>query len=285
MRLPQWVKVVSLTVPWCVVGWLGIQSHLSEDPYEAPVYGKAHSEAFDAYVMPVMVINQTMAIEDDANRMKQLRRASQAWVEARKSGTLVDVPRHGLDDTTRSGVRSQIVTAARRSATELIGNADRALLNGEPEQATNDLALAIEMLQFQKSNDIAAFHAQSNMELAAWERIQFHLSDLQPEVRSRLLTLMSPQLARTQWKTVCESELTMLRNRQTREQQLQARQVYEAILAGSIQSSPPVRPISYRGLRANELTALSLMRFAGKKLAVRAELVPETGLVAKSNVR
>lgn len=273
--------MVALATPWCLVGIVGLIGRVPDDQWDTPGYGPAHTEQFDAYCLPMNALNAAMIRQNP----EDFRRTAQAWVDARRGGNLVDVPRHGLSDTTRNGIRAEILNGTRQLSGALYELGQNALVTGDRKQAAKDFLLAIELAQFQKMNDLAAFHAQSNRELTVWNELVPHFVALDGPSRNRVLALMSPKKAQRDWESVSRTELAMLMNHQSKEQRLKAAQIFETIRETAQVDAQPVRAIGYYGLGHADLTVLSLMRVSATKLAERRTVVPEVGLVAHADVR
>jgi hypothetical protein len=155
------IKAFFTVAPIFGVGILGAYNQTARDMPVAPEYGPLTHGRITAYAQAVRASSFLVANKTSPATLTETKRIAGYWITEYRKGNLRDLPQVAPDDTARTGVKSEILTARNAIQWHLSRNAATAIQAGDKLAATECLVTLIELADVCRRSDIV-FMLQSN---------------------------------------------------------------------------------------------------------------------------
>lgn len=155
------IKAFFTVAPIFGVGILGAYNQTARDMPVAPEYGPLTHGKINAYAPAVQLSSSLVANKSTPASLSETNRIARFWIKQFQEGILRDLPQVAPDDTARTGVKSEILTARNAIQWHLSRNAATAIQAGDKLAAAECFVTLIELADVCRRSDIV-FMLQSN---------------------------------------------------------------------------------------------------------------------------
>ncbi|MBL8059738.1 MAG: hypothetical protein JNK63_03365 [Chthonomonas sp.] len=164
------IRALAIILPCAGTGFVATSGR-SPDSYPNPELGPVLGKKIEAYIVPVRASQHNILIKKTMASDQAVLRTAEIWLEGYRRHHLMPLPSVGTCDTTRDGVKGQILNSRNLVISNLIRVGDEALQENKPEVAKNRFLMAIEMTQIARESDLNALAASLSYENSAWLRL------------------------------------------------------------------------------------------------------------------
>lgn len=165
------MRVVALAVPLTGTGFLAINGRVP-DSFPNPELGPVLSRKIDAYCEPVAVVQRDIMAVRTAAPATKVEAAASVWIRELKAGHLKPLPSVGESDTTRDGVKSQILNTRNVVIANLIRVGTEARLQGDKSAAIRRYNMALTVSSIARDSDLNALATSLAFENTALRQLK-----------------------------------------------------------------------------------------------------------------
>jgi len=151
---------VLLSVPLFAMATISVKARSNIDDFDFVKCTAAQTQAIQSYVGVVEQTQETMTGYGNVP-IDKIRKLAMVWIEGEKSGKLKPLPPVCFDDTTRDGLKNEILRANLRPAEELNDTAEQECDKHQYWTATQDATLGAKVADVTKYSDFASLSCNS----------------------------------------------------------------------------------------------------------------------------
>ena len=166
------MRAVALIVPLSGTGLLAISGH-TPDSFPNPEFGPILGRKIAAYAAPVTVTQTNMMALKTLPSADNVEASAKVWLSEYKAGHLMPLPSVRSSDTTRDGIKGQILTARNVVIGHLIRLGDEAFHDGKKDLSLSRYRVALDLSRIARESDLNSLAMSLSFENAAWMRISY----------------------------------------------------------------------------------------------------------------
>ena len=158
------IKAFVTTLPFTLVGVLGAYNQIASSSYDTPEYGTVVGERVSAYCEPVGLTHRLLGSRSAEPEATTTRKVAMVWVRKFEAGQLLDLPPMAGGDSTREGVKQQILAAKATVLADLIREADLEVVGGHPDRAISNYLLSLKLTRVMMFSDLTSLGNSISLE-------------------------------------------------------------------------------------------------------------------------
>lgn len=175
-----------VAAPFLVMASIGAKSRSSASTFDFVACSPKEDQQISAYT-PVVTATETQVTMPMHTDPGLARRLAYRWIEGQKVGLLQPLEPCSFDDSSRDGIKAEIVHADISVAEAMNSNAEREAFAGSFDTAAKDAMLAADTLEVTKFFDFASLTTCTMVQRRSLNIIKYVEPKLSPEVRSQVL--------------------------------------------------------------------------------------------------
>lgn len=179
-----------MITPVIAVGMIGPVHRMEEPEQVVPEYGKVIAQRIEAYRWPVAQVQELMGLGTWADEHTTVA-VAESWAAGLRDGTLQELPMVHRTDTSRTGVKEQILTARDRLLAHLAYHADQPYQL--PGRRVQLYRLGLEIAETLKGSDVTSVANALIIQNAYYQR----LASVKPLLPSEEFDRLTADLPRT----------------------------------------------------------------------------------------
>lgn len=184
-----------IATPFLLVTTLGLKAREQRHVYSYTSYSQIEERNISAYV-PLVKATEAVYDVNDCIPRPEAGKLARMWIQGSKSGDLKPLPQITIDDSTRDGVKSQILRDAEEVSESMAYWGGIQLSKGDYQQASQDALTALEVLRTPRMFDYSSVSSCSIPQRRALEIIRASMPHLpagtQASIRKQVHSFVVP---------------------------------------------------------------------------------------------
>ena len=164
------IRTIVLILP-CIGTAFVAMSGRNPDSFPNPEIGPVLGKKIEAYIDPVRATQHNLMVIKTLASDEAVVKTAHIWLQDYRADRLKPLPSVGTCDTTRDGVKGQILNSRNLVISNLIRVGDDAVLKHQPAKASERYRMALEIAEIARDSDLNALATSLSYENAAWMRL------------------------------------------------------------------------------------------------------------------